>query len=200
MRRHHRPPASVGLCEHVHEVRVRDTEQRIDACRLEQVEDALVDGHSHCGKLLRQQYISLSKRYPEPDTPSTARPSSSRIAAVSAPSSGAGPATRPGVCENQVGTPGKRTGPCGVSTVSNMPTALRCGSSNSAPGVLSGAAGISSSPNSASHSCVVRCFIVSATNPYTASIWCARCSSVEYNSLAHGGCTAFIKAFQCLSL
>ena len=46
---------------------------------------------------------------------------------MSAPSSGAGPATRPGVRENQVGTPGKRTGPCGVSTVSKKPTAFRCG-------------------------------------------------------------------------
>ena len=73
---------------------------------------------------------------------------------MSAPSSGAGPATRPGVCENQVGTPGKRTGPCGVSTVSNMPTAFKCGSSDGAPGVFNGAAGISSSRDRSGHSCV----------------------------------------------
>ena len=79
---------------------------------------------------------------------SARQPSSASTSSVSAPSSGAGPATRPGVRENQVGTPGKRTGPCGVSTVSNIPTALRCGSSNSAPGVFNGAAGISSSRNS----------------------------------------------------
>src|SRR5246127_127597 len=169
MGRDHRPATRFRLEEHVHEVRVRDTEQRLHTLGLEQVENALIDGHTH-------SYNS----FPVPISASTS--------AVWAPSSGAGPATRPGVRENQVGTPGKRTGPCGVSTVSNMPTALRCGSSNKAPGVFSGAAGISSSPSSPSHSCVERCFIVSASNPYTVSIWRARCSSVEYSSLAHGGC------------
>ena len=85
---------------------------------------------------------------------SVANPSSSSTSAVSAPSCGAGPATRPDVRENHVGTPGKRTGPCSVLSVSKKPAALRCGSSNSASGVRSGAAGISSSRNSASHSVV----------------------------------------------
>src|SRR4051794_17859690 len=108
------------------------------------------------------------RSYPEPSAGSMSawpRPSSLSTSAVSAPSSGAGPATRPGVRENQVGTPGNRTGPCGVSTVSNKPTALRCGLSNSASGVFSGAAGISSSRNNANHSAVVRSFMVSATSP-----------------------------------
>src|SRR5580693_3137 len=149
MRRDHRPATRFRLEEHVHEVRVWDTEQRIHTLGLEQVENALVNGHTH-------SYNSF---------PSPAVPISASTSAVWAPSSGAGPATRPGVRENQVGTPGKRTGPCGVSSVWNMPTALRCGSSKSAPGVFSGAAGISSSRNSTSHSWVERCFIVSATSP-----------------------------------
>ena len=120
---------------------------------------------------------------------------------MSAPSRGAGPATRPGVRENQVGTPGKRTGPCGVCTVSNRPTALRCGWSNSASGVLSGAAGISSSRNSASHSvggallhrlghqAVDGVDLVGALLQRRVQI-----------SSAHAGCTASTNAFQCLSL
>jgi hypothetical protein len=47
MRRDHRPPAGIGLGEHVHEVRVRDAEQRVHALCLEEVEDALVDGDAH---------------------------------------------------------------------------------------------------------------------------------------------------------
>jgi hypothetical protein len=66
--------------------------------------------------------------------------------------------------------------------------------------VFSGAAGISSSPNSVNHSSVVRSFMVSATSPYTVSIWLARRSSVAYRSLAQAGRTASMKAFQCLSL
>ena len=46
MRCDHRPPTSVGLGEHVHEVRVWDTEQSIHTFSLEQVEDAFVDGHA----------------------------------------------------------------------------------------------------------------------------------------------------------
>jgi hypothetical protein len=53
-------------------------------------------------------------------------PLSNKVAAfITIRCSGAGPATRHGVRENQVGTPGKRTGPCGVATVSNKPTAFR---------------------------------------------------------------------------
>jgi len=54
-----------------------------------------------------------------------AKSSSSSTSSVSAPKTGAGPATRPGVRENQVGTPGKRMGPKGESTVSKKPMALR---------------------------------------------------------------------------
>jgi DNA-binding IclR family transcriptional regulator len=56
------------------------------------------------------------------------RPTSSSsfsTSSVSAPSSGAGPATRPRVRENHVGTPGKRTGPKRESTVSKKPMAVR---------------------------------------------------------------------------
>ena len=45
----HRPPARVGFGEHVHEVGVRDAEQRVDALGLEEVENALVDGCTHGG-------------------------------------------------------------------------------------------------------------------------------------------------------
>ena len=51
--------------------------------------------------------------------------------------------TLPGVWENQVGTPGKRTGPCGLSTVWKNPTASSCGSSNNAAGEDNADAGIS---------------------------------------------------------
>src|SRR6185436_15958087 len=88
--------------------------------------------------------------YPDSTTGSTScasMPSSASTRSVSAPNSGAGPATFPGVRENHVGTPGKRTGPCGVSTVSNRPTAFRCALSKSSSGVLTGAAGISNLPN-----------------------------------------------------
>ncbi len=47
VRRHHRPAARVGFGEHVHEVRVRDTEQRVDTLGLEEVENAFVDGYTH---------------------------------------------------------------------------------------------------------------------------------------------------------
>ena len=43
MRRDHRPAPRVGLGEHVHEVGVRDAEQRVDTLGLEEVKDALVD-------------------------------------------------------------------------------------------------------------------------------------------------------------
>src|SRR5690606_2855149 len=58
------------------------------------------------------------------------RPSSASSSPLCWPSVGAGPATRPGVAENQVGTPGKRVGPCGVSMVSKKPMALSCPFSN----------------------------------------------------------------------
>ena len=44
---HHGPPACVGFGEHVHEVGVRNAEQRVDALGLEEVENAFVDGYSH---------------------------------------------------------------------------------------------------------------------------------------------------------
>ena len=47
VRRHDRPPAGFGFGEHVHEVRIRDAEQRVDALGLEEVENAFVDGHAH---------------------------------------------------------------------------------------------------------------------------------------------------------
>ena len=47
VRRDHRPAARFRLKEHVYEVRVGNTEQRIDALGLEQVENALVNGHTH---------------------------------------------------------------------------------------------------------------------------------------------------------
>lgn len=54
----HRPSTRVGLGEHVHEVGVGDAEQGVHPFGLEQVEDALVDGHRHDGKLLYLQSIS----------------------------------------------------------------------------------------------------------------------------------------------
>ena len=44
MRRNHGPAALFCFEEHMHEVGVWDTEQRVDALGLEQFEDALVDG------------------------------------------------------------------------------------------------------------------------------------------------------------
>ncbi len=60
-------------------------------------------------------HLEIHRRpYPEPTAGSTSAgssPSSSSTSAVSAPNSCVGPAIRPGVRENQVGTPGIRTGP-----------------------------------------------------------------------------------------
>ena len=47
VRRDDRPAARVGFGEHVHEVRVRDAEQRVDTLGLEKVENALVYGYTH---------------------------------------------------------------------------------------------------------------------------------------------------------
>ncbi len=55
VRRDDRPAACLGLGEHVHEVRVRDAEQRVDALGLEQVENAFVDRYTHA-KLLDSLY------------------------------------------------------------------------------------------------------------------------------------------------
>jgi len=55
VRRDHRPATRFRLQEHVHEVRVRDAEQRIHTLGLEQVENALVNGHSHGRELLQQR-------------------------------------------------------------------------------------------------------------------------------------------------
>jgi hypothetical protein len=49
VRRHDRPTAGVGFGEHVHEVGIGDTEQRVDALGFEQVEDAFVNGNTHGG-------------------------------------------------------------------------------------------------------------------------------------------------------
>ena len=47
VRCHHRPTARVRFGEHVHEVRVGNTEQRVDTLGLEEVENAFVDGYTH---------------------------------------------------------------------------------------------------------------------------------------------------------
>ena len=47
VRRNHRPATRIRLGEHVHEVRVGDAEQRVDALGLEEVEDAFVDRDTH---------------------------------------------------------------------------------------------------------------------------------------------------------
>jgi hypothetical protein len=47
MGRDHRPATRFRLKKHMHEVRVGNTEQRIHTLGLEQVENALVNGHSH---------------------------------------------------------------------------------------------------------------------------------------------------------
>ena len=47
VRGYHGPAAGLGFGEHVHEVRIRDTEQRIDALGLEKVQNSFVDGCSH---------------------------------------------------------------------------------------------------------------------------------------------------------
>jgi hypothetical protein len=47
VRRDDRPTTRVGFGEHVHEVRVRYPELRVDTLGLEQVENALVYGHTH---------------------------------------------------------------------------------------------------------------------------------------------------------
>src|ERR1700722_17027483 len=47
MRRHHRPAACFCFEEHVDEVRVRDSEQRVDTLDFEQVQYSFVNGYSH---------------------------------------------------------------------------------------------------------------------------------------------------------
>ncbi len=60
VRRNHRPATRIRLGEHVHEVRVGDAEQRIDALGLEEVEDTLVDRDTHM-KLLDSVIDSVER-------------------------------------------------------------------------------------------------------------------------------------------
>ena len=43
----HRPPAALGLEEHVHEIRIRNAEQGIDPLGFEQLQNTLVDRYAH---------------------------------------------------------------------------------------------------------------------------------------------------------
>ena len=157
---------------------------------------------SQVGGLPAPSQKSTRRPYPEPTAGSMSAESSPALRAplrCRRPARGSGPAIRPGVRENQVGTPGIRTGPYSVSTVSNSPTAFRCGWSNSASGVLIGAAGIQLAEQC--QPLVGRALqhrlgqqSVDGVDVVGAQF------EVAYSSVAQAGRTAPMKAFQCLSL
>src|ERR1700739_172677 len=47
MRRHHAPAPAFGLDEHMHEVRVRNSEECGDTLRLEQLQNPLINGRAN---------------------------------------------------------------------------------------------------------------------------------------------------------